>query len=52
MVQPIPRSIELERKRSKKKKDDKSRVCKVWKKGYNCKKGVRMGKKKDPTPRI
>jgi len=52
----MPKSIELERreskKRSKKKKDDKGRVCKVWKKGYNCKKGVRMGKKKDPTPRI
>jgi len=48
----MPRSIELERRESKERRDDKSGVCKVWKKGYNCKEGVRMEKKKDPMSRM
>ena len=31
MVWPMPRSIELERKKSKKRRDNKSGVYKVWK---------------------
>jgi len=48
----MPRSIELERRRSKERKNNKSGVCKVWKEGCNCEKGVRMRKKKDLMPRI
>ena len=48
----MPRSIELERRRSKKRRDNKSGVCKVWKKGCNYEKGIKMGKKKDPMPRM
>ena len=48
----MPRSMELERRRSKKKRDDESKVHRLWKEGYNCKKSVRIGKKKDPMPRI
>jgi len=48
----MPRSIELERKRSKEKRDDKSRVYKVWKEGCNCEKGIRTRKKKNLIPRM
>jgi len=48
----MPRIMELERKRSKKRRNDKSGVCKVWKKRCNCEKSVRMGKKKNLMPRI
>jgi len=48
----MPRSVELERRRSKKRRDNKSRVYKVWKERCNCEKGVRIGKKKDLMPRI
>jgi len=48
----MPRSMELKRRRSKKRRNDKSRVCKVWKKGCNCEKDVRIGKKKDLISRI
>ena len=48
----MPRSMELERRKSKKRRDDKSEVHKVWKEGCNCEKGVRMGKKKDLMPRM
>jgi len=43
----MPRSMKLERRKSKEKKDDKSGVCKVWKERYNCEKGVRTRKRKD-----
>ena len=52
MVQLIPRSMELERKRSKKSKNDKSIVCKVWMKECNYEKGVRIGKERDLMPRM
>jgi len=48
----MPRSMELKRRRRKKRRDNKSGVCKVWKKGCNCEKGVRTKKKKDFMPRI
>jgi len=48
----MPKSIELERKRSKKRRDDKSGMCKVWKKECNCEKGIRMRKKKDLMSRM
>ena len=48
----MPRSIELERRRSTERRNNESGVCKVWKEGYNCEKGVRMRKKKDLMPRI
>ena len=52
MVQPMSKSVELERERSKKRRDNESGVYKVWKKGCNCKEGIRMGKKKDSMSRI
>ena len=52
MVQPMSKSVELERERSKKRRDNESGVYKVWKKGCNCKEGVRMEKKKDPMSRM
>jgi len=39
--------MELERRRSKKRRNDKSRICKVWKKRCDYEKGVRTGKKRD-----
>ena len=51
-MQSMPRSMELERRRSKEKRDEESGVCKVWKEGCNCEKGVRMRKKKDLIPRM
>jgi len=44
--------MELERKRSKKSKNDKSIVCKVWMKECNYEKGVRIGKERDLMPRM
>jgi len=44
IVQSLPGSIELERGRSKKGKDDKDIVHKVWKKGYNRRKSAGMRK--------
>ena len=52
MVQLMPKSMELERKRSKKRRNDKGTVCKVWKKRCNCKKSIRMEKERDLMPRI
>ena len=46
------RSMELERRRSKKRRNDKSGVYKVQKKEYNCKKSVKMEKKKDFMPKM
>ena len=46
------RSMKLERRRSKERKDNKSGVRKVQKKEYNCEKGIRMKKKKNVMPRI
>jgi len=48
----MSKSVELERERSKKRRDNESGVYKVWKKECNYKKGIRMGKKKDSMPRI
>jgi len=48
----MPRSIELERRKSKERRDDESGVCKMWKEGCNCEKDVRMRKKKDLMPRM
>ena len=48
----MPKSIELERRRSKKRRNDKSRMYKVWKKRCNYKKGVRMGRERDLMARI
>jgi len=48
----MPESIELERRRSKEKRDDESGVYKVWKKECNCEKGIRMEKKKDLMSRM
>jgi len=48
----MPKSMELERRRNKKRRDNKSRVCKLWKKGCNCEKSVRIGKKKDSMPKM
>ena len=48
----ILRSMKLERRRSKEGRDDKSGVYKVWKERYNCKKDIRMGKKKNLMPRM
>jgi len=42
----MPRSIELERRRSKERRDEKSGIYKVWKEEYNCEKGVRKKKKR------
>jgi len=48
----MPRSMELERRKSKKKRNDKGTVYRMWKEGCNCKEGVRVGKEKDLMPRI
>jgi len=48
----MPRSIELERKRSKEKRNNKSGVYKVWKEGCNCEKDIRTRKKKNLIPRM
>jgi len=44
--------MELERRKSKKKRNDKGTVYRMWKEGCNCKEGVRVGKEKDLMPRI
>jgi len=48
----MPRSMELERRGSKKRINDKGTVYRMWKEGYNCEEGVRIGKKKDLMPRM
>ena len=48
----MPRSMELERRRSEKKKNNKSRICKVWKKRCNYKEGIRTEKERDLIPRM
>jgi len=48
----IPRSIELKKRRNKKRRNDKGIVCRIWKKEYNCEKGIRVEKKRDLISRI
>ena len=52
MVQLVPRSMELERKRSKKRRNNKSGMCKVWKKECNYEKGIRTRKERDLMPKM
>ena len=44
--------MELKRKRSKERKDDKGTVYKIQKKEYNRRKSAGMRKERDPIPRI
>jgi len=44
--------MELERRGSKKRRNDKGTVCRMWKEGCNCEKGVIIGKKEDFMPRM
>ena len=46
MMQYIPRSMELERRRSKKKEDDESRIHRMQKEECNSMKGIRTRKKR------
>ena len=48
----MPRSMELERRRSKKRRNNESGICKVWKKRYNYEKGIRTRKERDLMPRM
>ena len=48
----MPKSIELERRESKKGRNNKGTVCRIQKKGYNCEKDIRVEKKKDLMSRI
>jgi len=48
----LPRSIELERVRSKKGRDDKGAVYKVWKKGCNRKKSMETRTERDSVSGI
>jgi len=52
IVQLMPRSMELERRRSKERRNDESGICKVWKKRYNYEKGIRTRKERDLMPRM
>jgi len=45
MVQPLPESMELERGKSKKERDNKGVVYKVWKKECNRRKSAKTRKK-------
>ena len=47
----MSRSIELER-RSKKRRNNKNTVYRIWKEECNCEKDIRTGKKKDFMPKI
>jgi len=44
VIQPFPGSMELERRRSKERRDNKGAVYKVWKKGCNRRKSARTRK--------
>ena len=44
--------MELKKRKSKKRRNNKGVVCKVWKKKYNCEKGVKTRKEKDFISRI
>jgi len=48
----MPRSMELERRKSKKRRNNKGTVYRMWKEEYNCKEGIRTEKEKDLMPRI
>jgi len=48
----MPRSMELERRGSKKRRNDKGTVYRMWKEGCNCEKDIRIEKKKDLMPRM
>jgi len=48
----MPRSMELERRRNKKRRNDKGAVCRMWKEGCNCKEGIRIEKEKDLMSRM
>ena len=52
MVQSVLESMELERGRSKERRDNKGVVYKVQKKRHNRRKNVGTRKKGDPVPRI
>jgi len=47
-----PGNMELERERSKKERNNKGIMYKVWKKKYNKRKSVGMKKERDFIPRI
>jgi len=47
----MPKSMKLERERNKR-RNDKSGIYKVWKKKYNYKKSIRMGRERNLMPRI
>ena len=44
--------MELKKRKSKKRRNNKGIVCKVWKKKYNCEKGVKTRKERDFISRI
>jgi len=48
----MSRSIELERRRSKKRRNNKNTVYRIWKEECNCEKDIRTRKKKDFMPKI